>query len=432
MRLKYVFLCCLIILLPPSGIFTIAWYYGKDSLYVFNTLVRALVLKSIALAVKLHDPCPEALYYSIGPNQIKFKNTSGTPEMLSSLVRSLFPHHSINIVSFDNKPFICTNYIFGYQPAADPALKSLREKYDLSKLLHSTENDFEQLVAIANWVHSQWLHGTSGAKDFNPMEFNADIILTRARLGDKFWCHVYSMTFIQVAASLGYQARLVSLTKDGYESSDMHAVAEVWSNFYGKWITVDTDFNIWYTQNGIPLSVLEIHNAFLANETNTIRVEKGITRSPPDFEKRITSLYSYYRYFYVDMRNDWLTNRYFPGHPARSDQTTLFWSDKRLPPVLSLKTKVTNKDDLYWDINRTYINFGNQSIQEKKIEVYPCTVTPNFSHFEVSLDNDCQKNLTSSSFFWQLRLGVNTISIRSVNSDGVKGIESRFVVAIEK
>ena len=422
-RLKYLIWITLVCL------FLTSWHYQKSPLYVAKIIARAIGLHTIALAVKIHDPSPEVLIADSGPYEPNKAGFHYSSDKLLEIIGGVYPGHDLVVLNFDNKPIVSSRYRFAYQPARDSSLELLKEKYHLAELFPQNENDFEQILEIANWVHGQWLHGTSGAKEFRPGKFNADRILTRARQGDRFWCHVYSMTFIQVAASMGHQARLVSLTKDGYESSDMHAVAEVWSNFYKKWICIDIDFNIWYSKDGMPLSVLEVHDAFIG-QTGSVSVVKGAKRPQPDLESRIPSLPHYYRYFYLDMRNDWLSNSYFPGHPARSDKATLFWVDKRLSPTLNLKIGVSDPAEFYWDLNRTTIAFKNSHNLKKEVELFLSTVTPNFSHFELSANGE-KKMSASSTFFWPLRPGVNEISVRSVNSSGIKGVETRLTVAIK-
>lgn len=408
-----------------------AWHYRTSPLNVIVTLSRSFMLKIIALAVRFHDPSSVVLSTPLGPLNTDASLKPGTQEQLSILVNSIYPYRIVTIPTFENNPIIFSKFKFSYQPVADIALICLKDKFELSKLLFLTANDFEQLILISDWVHRQWEHGTSGADIFNPGEFNADIILSHARKGAKFWCHVYSMTFIQIAASLGYQARLVALTKDGYESSDMHAVAEVWSCFYRKWITIDTDFNIWYSLGDIPLSTLEIHNAVISGKLDSISINKGEARPAIEFEDRIPTLFSYYHYFYIDMRNDWLTNRYFRGHPARSDQATLFWSDERLPAVLTLKTKVKKTNDLYWDVNGTELKFASINLDEHSIGVDISTHTPNFSHFLVRIDEKAEFNIANNKFVWSLHLGTNVISVCAVNISGLYGIPSLIVVQID-
>jgi hypothetical protein len=217
------------------------------------------------------------------------------------------------------------------------------------------------------------------------------------------------------------------LSKDGYSRD--HAVAEIWSNFYQKWIMIDVDFNIWYTREGIPLNVLEIHNALMDGREKSLDIEVGRSRPIPEYESGIPSLIGYYRYFDVDMRNDWLTNRYFRGHPARSDEASLWWQDERLPPILHFKTATSNRDDLYWDVNRVHLSFG-ASPCPKIIVVHMDTMTPNFDHFAVVIDQSAAHKSTSCEFEWELHKGVNAVEVRPVNSVGRNGISSRIVICV--
>ena len=413
---------------------SVSWYYGKSPLFVARITLRGIALRAIGLCVAAHDPSPKPILCATGPaaTSKSCMGTSVTFETLTQDVNMIFPRSYVTIKFSENSPIRRSRYSFSYQPASDPQLAVLRDNYRLSHLILPTNDDFENITRIVDWVHGQWCHGTSGAGDFNPGEFDADAIITHARHGDRFWCQVYAMTFVQVAASLGFQARLVSLTKDGYVSSDMHAVAEVWSNRYDKWIVVDPDFNIWYTRKGIPLNALEIHNAVIARAVDTIKIVKGVRRSGGEFESRIPKLYGYYRYFYVDMRNDWLTNRYFPGHPKRSDSATLFWDDPRLPSVLTLMTQTNSPHDLYWDINKTHACVGQPDIRTMNLPVYIDTLTPNYTHFEIVVDGAQSIPENTAEFAWKLHVGRNSLAICSVNAFGHRGIPAKIAIDIER
>jgi transglutaminase superfamily protein len=405
----------------------LSWHYSKSPLYVTKTAARALVLNSLVLVVSIHDSFAAIHKTPVGPPLHEIGRRSITRDAFLSSIRTLFPHKIINVIIFENKPIIRSSYKFGYQSVSDSRICRLKDKYGIDRLF-PTGSDFIGIIALMNWVNSQWHHGTTGATEFDPGKFEADRILSHAKHGDQFWCHVAAMTFIQLASSVGIQARLISLSQDGYNPD--HAVAEVWSNEKQKWFMVDTDFNIWYTRNGVPLNVLEIHNLMMSNETNQIQIQKGINRLTPEYEKRIPVLYKFYRYFDVDMRNDWLTNQYFPGHPARSDKATLFWRDDRSPPVLNLKTKISSPLDLYWDLNRTELILSSLSPGKMTVAVDIATHTPNFSHFEVEFDSYEICKVTSNRIVWPLHLGGNSLKVCSVNSLGQKGIPAIVEVQI--
>jgi len=424
--LKYLVLTVLSLCL--AGIFVVSWIYHKNPLFVAKVVCRAVTLNAIALGVKLYDPSPSVLKASVGPNHLENMERYGSSDGLSSLIRPLFPNQKINVIAFDNKPLTRSNYPFSYQLASYSGITRLQEKYNITGVVSAADNDFVKSVFLMNWVKSRWRHGTTGEDKFDPVKFDADVILSFARHGDMFWCHVYAMTFIQLASSVGIQSRLITLSHDGYSSE--HAVAEAWSNQQQKWFVVDPDFNIWYSRNRIPLNVLEIHDLLMANKTSQIQINKGKYLLYPEFAKRIPSLYKFYRYFYVDMRNDWLSNQYFSGHPNRSDKATLFWVDKRLPQVLNLQTKTSNSHDLYWDLNRTELAFESHTQGGQSVVVDFMTLTPNFSYYEVVVDTSITNRATSDKIIWQLHPGKNSLKVQSVNTLGQKGIPAQIVVQI--
>jgi len=125
------------------------------------------------------------------------------------------------------------------------------------------------------------------------------------------------------------------------------------------------------------------------------------------------------------MRNDWMTNHYFKGHPKRSGKrSSLFWIDKDLPPVFNFKQKTDNPDDFYWTLNQTEICAKKELYSSKTIPLFFKTFTPNFKHFEIVLD-DVKKIISKSAFYnWELHPGNNKLHIRSINKFGNSGIPS--------
>jgi len=131
----------------------------------------------------------------------------------------------------------------------------------------------------------------------------------------------------------------------------------------------------------------------------------------------------------VDMRNDWLTNHYFRGHPVRSDRASLFWVDENLPPAFHFKQETSRVEDFYWTLNQAEI-WAKNGNSDGEIGLRFRTFTPNFSRFEILLDGTQKIEWKDASYTWKLHPGMNSVSIRPINQFGVRGIES--YVKIEK
>lgn len=312
---------------------------------------------------------------------------------------------------------------FAYQPDVSE-LRAIRERYRIPSLLDNRASQITDLATLNNWVRRQWIHGTNGP--VNLQHFNAIDIIENARNGAQYWCQIASMVFTQTALSMGYQGRLLSLSLNKGEPG--HAVTEVWVDDLNKWVVFDTDFNLYYVDKfGSPLNALELHRILMNGTAADLSVIKGEYR-PEHFDVENTGaqplLLPFYRYFYLDMRNDWLSNPYFVGHPKRSDFTSLRWQDSRdHVGFLDLKPTTSAEGDLYWPLNHVEIRLEINVNKERIIElgVYLKTITPNFDRFEVSMNGLPEISQRSSRLIWSLRPGMNTLTVQSVNTFGIKG-----------
>ena len=334
---------------------------------------------------------------------------------------------SLAIREYDNSPIARSRFPFDYQKAPEPKLRALREAYNLAEVTGRGRSEFDRMVRLREWVKSRWAHGAPKAK--NHASLDALQMLRRAEDGEQFFCHHYSVTFIQCCLALGWQARFVSTSTSGPFG---HSVAEVWSNEYAKWVVMDTDYNIHYTRDGVPLNALELHNAWLGSVQDVLQnveVVEGVPR--PHYIHRNDVLYhlwhllNYYFRFAVIMGNS------FFGKGRKSsvlaDVPAVRWYDDRTPRRARAQGKAacdTNRaDDLYWPLNRTHISLTPLT-GENGLRVFLNTLTPCFRGFEVRLDRG---NWMPSDrrFTWALHPGVNTLEARSVNSYGCSGIAGR-------
>ena len=93
-------------------------------------------------------------------------------------------------------------------------------------------------------------------------------------------CTHYASVFTQCCAALGFTARTQIMRS--------HCITEVWSNDYGKWVTMDpggdsndaTKFTYHFERHGVPLSALEAHTAWVNDDLDDIRVSPPPPRPP--------------------------------------------------------------------------------------------------------------------------------------------------------
>ena len=429
----FVSVCVAIVVLFVATTFIVGMKYDISPSYVGKQLLRQGILTVIYMSTLIYDPA-------------QCKNAPVCPDEEQSSVEyegyfraEIFPWKSLSdnglyIQNVHNEKIKRSRFPFSYQPVDEPRLHLLRKKYRLDNVVANARTEFEAITLLRNWARSQFKRS-----DFQPLMKNFDAlhVLDRNYRNTKNepWkpgmhrpCHFFPLLYSQILLSMGYQARLVRISHVHEGGYDGHGMTEVWSNQFKKWITMDADLNLHYERDGIPLNMLEIHNERYLKTPSRITILRGFQKSGDmEYEKeiKIDKMIPYHSYIQVlDMRNDWMTNHYFSGHPKRSDRSTLFWIDRELPSVFDFKQKTDNINDFYWTLNQTEIWVKSHDPSKNNIHLAFKTITPNFSHYEITVDDSQQITSTSSFFNWNLHPGNNNILVRSINKFGIKGIPS--------
>jgi len=397
---------------------------------------RQTLLGGTALAVELYDPCQPQLA-ALGPLDEKgldWKKYVRVEEAFADTKNN----RAIKLIAADNERIVRSDYPFRYQPYDEPRLHELRKRYQLDEVVAPAKDEFEQLVLLRNWCRSQFRRC-----DYQPFEvaFDALKVLDRNLRNeterpldlsrDFDPCHFFPLLYCQVVVSMGHQGRLVSSN---------HGMTEVWSNQYGKWILMDAELNLHYEKDGVPLGTLELRSHIANRDDDQITVVHGEQTSgdvrPTLVHLKVETIApgaivnERTRFDIVELRNDWLTNYYFPGHPARSDLATLTYDDASVPEefrvLYPLRPLSRDLRQFSWTLNQAeiYVVKPQEPEDARALEVAFRTVTPNFGHFEVVVDGDRPVEQQGSRFKWTLHPGENVLQVRPVNQFGVKGITS--------
>jgi len=323
------------------------------------------------------------------------------------------------------------------------SLRRLRVDFNLDMIIADGNTEFEKLLLLKRWVRSRWNHGWNNT---NP-PWDAYEILKRAESGETFTCGYYSFVLCECYRSLGYPSRRLSIRVEDTEFPSNpfnfgHTITEVWSNEFRKWIVMDADLNCYYEKDGIPLSALEIRQAWLSGEEERVkqvlddpklvipeRCEVNPLLDDPEELKRQFLIFTQHKtmpyYHYIEIIDNYL------GMPK------IRWCDKHSPPQLMCNGKpyprdavyVDRKDDFDWQINRVQISleFKTKNVVENMLYVKLVHSMPDFDHFEAKIDAGAWRTV-KNRFIWNLKQGTNRLSCRAVNIFGVKGPESYVVV----
>lgn len=321
----------------------------------------------------------------------------------------------------------------------------VREEYRLDDVVAGPATEFEAQRALKRWVRSRWDHGWS--LKFNEVQDALDI-LHAADEGEHFNCGFYNRVFVECARSLGWVARPLGVNvRDaafprGHNVGNVgHSVPEIWSNQYRKWVIMDPDLNVHYERDGVPLSALEIHDAWLSHEAEAVTM---VQEEPPfalptgAHVALVSQLMSDMEHF-DEVEAAHLCRR-FARHGALDYYARLClgqwtWLDPRCLPSFvghfapaGTGMLTSNPDNLYWTVNMVRLSAAASWTHGPKLAVRLEHCMPWFDHYEVQVDGGAWQT-QAETFDWPMREGLNVLAVQPVNVCGQPGLTSRLEVA---
>ena len=245
---------------------------------------------------------------------------------------------------FDSPDFL---YVDLSHPYFEKIRKDKRVAHFYSN--HTVPIDFSDAVSLREYLRDLFPHGSQSKNNRN---INVLEMIDAAEKGEKFLCGNISRMLAQLIQAGGTQARTVGLSA----AQDGHVVVEFWSMRFNKWVIVDPDYNVHYTNvTGTPLSAIELYE--MSQDSHKI---KGINRITGDSintlhnsdSKLVESLYrnGVIIYFY----NRWVDKNLPRSNPERSPSIMGYYVGK------SVVERLTHKHDSevldYETSNELYMN----------------------------------------------------------------------------
>jgi hypothetical protein len=371
---------------------------------------------------------------------------STTDPLVSPVVRSINirAEHQENIPLPKNIHVIeAANPAIGYssipwewESADRSEFAQLRERQSLDEVIAGSTTEFEAQVRILNHTVKQWIDG--GSYPEFP-DWNATSILDHInKTGGGGMCLQNNLLLAGFYESFGWQARHVNVYS--------HELCEVWNDEYGKWIYMEAHRGNHYfydRETDEPMSILDIHKAYLNKYFHNRCIDwmKDSFYFPPDdhpYAERGSlgqggkHFNEYCRPAFVRMvpRTNWFSKPYpRPSHHGLNQwpwNGYINWYDEQTPPKRQYSWFTDRPQDMWPDLNTVHIDavsgYGNDVLYLRFT-----TYTPNFSHFEVNV-NDAGWKKVSEQWAWLLMSGKNTLRARAVNKLGVKGRPSEVVL----
>ena len=334
---------------------------------------------------------------------------------------------NLRIVELERPEIVRSSYAFAYQT---PHLKVrwLRDQYRLEEMVAKGRTELEQLALLRDWVRSQWLGWQSDKYPYCPPWDALEILSATKGNWSYGMCTHYAAVFAQCAAALGFVSRMVII--------DHHCLAEVWSDELGKWILEDEGAgpafdDATYERDGALLNALEVHRAVEEDAIGELVANSLPSGRREPIKESIAQIFCR---FGISLRNDHLTRPAPAELEHGADQYHfdgyLWWTDDLDPKYPEYSLQTNRPEDLYWTVNRTRI-FLQSGEAPGSLRVDLETVTPNFSHYLVQMD-DGEWEPRETPFIWSLHPGQNALRVKGINAFGREGGATHAVVYAEE
>ncbi|HJP33112.1 MAG TPA: transglutaminase-like domain-containing protein [Candidatus Latescibacteria bacterium] len=333
------------------------------------------------------------------------------------------------ITEADNRPLVYGSYRFSHLQADDERGRILRERWKLDQVVGPAKTEFEAMVLLSQWVREQWEDGWNrGELQFCP-PWDALLILELASkklsLG---MCTHYATVFTQCCAVLGFMARTLVI--------HAHCVSEVWSNDYGKWVTMDTGgdstdatkYTYHFERDGVPLSAREVHSAWVEKDL------AGVSMNPPAppmlTNHTVEQRSQLWERLMVNPRND-EPSTLGPGEPENGQGAYhfdgyLFWEDEGTVPLPWYSRHSDRVGDFEWDVDRVRIHLqAAAGVLHVDLE----GVCADLDRYEIRVDGGGWEE-RPPAFDWPVPAGEHRLEARVVNAHGLAGSTSSVTVQV--
>lgn len=372
---------------------------------------------------------------------------SGPPEALTRERLRLAAEAAgfeVGAVSADIPVAVRPRFAFTTFEYDDPLLETLRKEYFLENVVAGAADEWTAQLRLKDWVFRQIPGGNPKHSVRNSLD-----ILKFAAQGETFYCTHYTMTYLEAAQALGWQARKIAVDrKHGPEGmgSSHHGVAEVWSNQFRKWVVIDAQSNLHFEKKGLPLSAWEIRAEWLKNKgadvdhvvgapPKTVKKNPAMVWTVPDEDEIAT-----YFWLSVDLyasTEAGASPRIFPQDAANAGEIW-YQNDGRtkrgrlhIAYTRNLFIPTTRIEDAYWTVCVIEARVANATPGNIRLGVD--SYCPTRTEYQVSWDGLAWESVRDEQAIdWKLQAGWNYIRLRTKSRGGTLGPETAAVMFLEK
>lgn len=346
------------------------------------------------------------------------------------------PFHDVKT---DNQDFYGNTIFKSFEDLFSPKFQALKEKYQLDTIFHGEKDELKRILLLRNWINKHIKIDNVGPY---PGCGSPECILDEALKGRGFHCGHFMAVQNAVMNAYGYVTRCLGAGEGAPKSFEgflegHHGMNEIWLNTYHKWFLSDAKYDYHFEKKGIPLSALEVRDAYLKSKAADITLMKGPDRVPteiyPELDNRTKE---HFARVYTWISWDKYNNKYI-NWPKDSSDLVMYQDD-----YFKNHTWIWDKKP-HWAYNTKYMNLVSD---RKAIEWTPNTIAPKViiegSKVRIELNSNTpnlktyqMKELRDGS--WkdvpnvveiELKKDKNEMVFRTVNLADVTGPEYKVII----
>ncbi len=344
---------------------------------------------------------------------------------------------NIQVVRLDNPSIGYSSIDWKWEKADRPEFEELRKRESLDEVVQGSRTSFDAQVKLLDHATKRWQKG--GPIPEYP-GWDALSILDRAdRAGSGGMCIQSNNLLAGMYQAYGWQARLVNIVS--------HEVCEVWNDEFAKWIYMDASTANHYMydpQTAEPLSLLEMHQMHIEKFFPDKKIDwmnDYVSRQEMDESNPVErgsiehGVYPFDAFILATFmrmvpRNNWYEE---PTPRPLSHGSSWWpwngyinWYDEQTPPKRQYSWHTDRPQDMWPDLNLVHID-ATTAFANDRIFLAFSTYTPNFSHYEINVDDTGWKEI-GDRWVWLMQSGRNHLRVRSVNESDSHGKVSEVVL----
>jgi hypothetical protein len=340
-------------------------------------------------------------------------------------------------VEVENPPYKPNTVFKEYEDLTSPKFAHLIEKYQLDTVFHGETDELKRILLLRHWIKSKVPIDDHG--DPYPGEGDVEKMLDLALEGQGYHCGHFMKIQNAIMNAYGYVTRTLGAgpgVKGGPDGH--HGINEIWLNSYNKWFLSDAKYDHHFEKEGIPLSALEIRDAYLKNKAADIVRVKGPDRIPIDVDpetgaskERSAQTYTWIGFHgYNNMFTAWPNHREMHIMYADDFFKNNIWIRDGRPHWTYNKPEyrllVEDRDAIEWTPNTIA---SQVTIDGNQATIALTSDTPNLKVYQMKASPSEVWEEVADTVIVELREEKHELVFRAMNLAGVIGPEHKVVIA---